>query len=173
MKQDTKNKICVSCGDLKPCRSKKMCRKCYARDYRTTEKGKEALKKYNQSEKAKACRKKWKLVKYPNIVPRKVMPKVNCVCGRKAIAKGLCERCYQRNRLGSKPRTPKTFLDVETFKILIKLLESGKTITKACKTLNLKSATLYQHVSEKQRHEISEAKVSGHRPYYDKKYLDI
>ena len=81
MKKDTKNKICVSCGDLKPCRCNKMCAKCYSKYYRTTEKGKEALKKYNQSEKAKACRKKWKLVKFPNIVPRKVTPKVNCACG--------------------------------------------------------------------------------------------
>lgn len=153
---------CLKCETQKiHCRG--MCKRCYERMYRSTDKGKAATKKYNSGKGAEArarFREKRRLDNPPKI-------KLPCACGSPSISKNLCRKCYSRHyqqkRFGRDERKylPEIYKDLFD-KVLIEV-KKGATISGACKMLKVSSRNLYAVITESQKKELRANKLSKAR----------
>lgn len=163
------------CED-KPAIAKGLCRGCYSREHRKTESGNAAMKRYNNGkgvDAAKRYREKNRENKPPK-APR--VPKAQkpiCSCGDVSVAKGLCRKCYNKQRWqsiakksGVKPRETKTITDIAALhEDLIKLVKSGMTIEAACKDKGVSRSVIYKRMTVEQKIELASWKaVSSVRP---------
>ena len=160
-----KHTTCTDCGKY-GCHSKNLCPPCYSRMRRKTPEGKALIKKYNDSEKAIACRKRYNLRKPPKTVR---VQKI-CECGELAVAKDLCRKCYQR-AYSKKNYVPKIRVDQrakklftpEVYNRLKDMVISGLTIKKSCKLLGFSASWVYRNLSPDQKIELKKAKVTQTR----------
>ena len=155
------NNFCNECKNTNVF-CKGLCKSCYVKAYRKTEKGKEYLINYNLI-RGKAATKRFtekrKLDK-----PAKI-PKENCLCGVISIAKGFCKACYQKERnkkigIASNRRLYKA-INHNVFKEVLSFVKLGITIQKACKLSNINCSSLYKGMTENQKNELSAYKAIG------------
>lgn len=137
---------CKVCTNL-PVRTTGMCRSCYDKARRKTEKGKEQIKLYyiRRKTKRQAERK-----------PRPIKP--NCDCGEPSVVKNLCRNCYSRlynrKKFGFKEGTRKGKCKHNIDQIFIKVLKgvkNGLTIQSACKREKFLTSNLYRLISPTQK----------------------
>lgn len=151
---------------------KEMCKACYSKNMRSTEKGKERMKAYNLSA-GKEAQKRYMERKKANKPPKP--PKQNCECGKISEVKGYCLNCYlkyyQRRKNGFKgnKRNKREGVEknkkVDIFLLYNKVLtevKKGYTILNACKKAGLESSSiLYQLMSPIQKAELRAYKAIG------------
>lgn len=160
--------ICSICGEVQS-KCKGLCVRCYSKERRKTDAGKVAMKRYNDSEKAKECRKRYK-AKQPPKQPKQIK---YCECGKKALAKGLCtkhyhEQYFKSNKLRlteyskqyyksverKKKRGPKPGPKIDMANVynnVIELVSNGETISNALMQLNVERSTFYRRIDDKQK----------------------
>jgi hypothetical protein len=155
---------CSECG--KPnVRCKGLCPACYSRLYRKTPTGKAGMNQYN-STKGKLAREKMRS-KRRSVKPPKPQ-KPLCECGAMSKINGFCLKCYHKhyqrklNALNppKEPKTPKINID-EVFKMVLKEVGKGKTISKACQIIKIHSSILYTKITPAQKAELIAAKTIG------------
>lgn len=136
---------------------KGLCQACYSKKRRSTEKGKQSVKKYN-STKGKEAQKRYR--ERMGMRPR--LPKQNCACGKQSVAKGLCLNCYQRKKYGHKERLIKNKADTENIFIsVLNEVKKGFTIERACKISNVNRGYFYKIISGIQKTELNMYKKLG------------
>jgi len=159
-----KQEPCLECSKI-GIHCKNLCQACYLKKQRSTPSGKLKLKLYNATKGAEA-RQRY-LAKKPKKPPKE---NINCECGKAAKLKGFCRNCYQKNywytKHGGTPRIKKDYNQV--YNLVLKLVESGLTITDACKTLKIERSTFYRAITEQQKLELIAYKSIGQsfRNYY-------
>ena len=162
---------------------KHLCHACYSRRRRSTPEGKAEMKRYNDT-KGKEASKKYRdspkgkewYRKYRGSKPPKP-PKLDCKCGEKSIAKGLCRKCYQRSRYrpGIDERRRERHLPILYDEVYIKILTAvinGATISQACERLKIGREKLYYGMTEKQKAELRSFKAIHRGKNVKKTYLD-
>lgn len=162
-------KICKICSSSK-IRAKELCAKCYTKERRKRPDVKLAIKMYNDSEKAKESRKKYFSKQPKNRIQYENNKIKYCDCGKKAVCKGLCFNCYQKNRkikLGWTPKKRGRKCELQKdvkFNVIVKMVENGFTISGALKKININRGIFYKNISSVQKQELNSFKAI-HRLY--------
>lgn len=155
-------RTCQTCKKQfdKPVRFRKYnCPSCYNKSYRSTEKGKECTRKYNDSIKGIQARERYQEKKRLLKPPKP--PKQNCKCGKMSIAKGFCRSCYNRSRNIKILKSFNDNFDTEkVYKEVLQLVKNGFTIQKACKHIKVPTRSFYSIISPMQKVELKSYKVS-------------
>lgn len=148
-------KSCSLCD--RPRKYKSLCDMHYSREYRKTEKGKLATKRYNEGRGAEY------LIEYKKNNPEKFKRKGRvkpvtkyCQCGSPVISKGLCKKCYAKSRYvptGGKKGRKKRDYNILLKEVLIKVSE-GLSVKESCKALKTTDCSLYGNITKTQREEI-------------------
>ena len=149
--------FCSKC-DKPNVHCKGMCKACYSKMQRNTDKGKEQMKAYNLSAGKEAQKRYYERNRQPK------PPKKNCECGESSKIKGYCLNCYhkyyQRKKYGYKEGAPKLDSSLIFNSVLLEV-KKGFTIERACKNTNVSTTTLYNIISPIQKAELIACKIIG------------
>ena len=86
-----------------------------------------------------------------------------CNCGKKIFAKKLCANCYQKQykfeKYGIVTGDKKTHDFDEKYKQVLKFVELGYSISKACSKSKVSKSWLYNNLDDKQLKELTNYKL--------------
>ena len=148
----SKEKVCSVCGKPEML-SKGLSDACYRRQLRQKPEVKAKIKSYNATG-GKLAQQKYRAGKRSEKSPKSPKEVKICGCGKLAIVKGFCKKCYQRQYIKIKQ------IDIgRAYEDVLGWVKKGLTIRESCKKLGIDSRIFYQNVSEKQRLELSAFKT--------------
>jgi hypothetical protein len=158
-------KKCLECE--KPLFCKALCKAHYVKMRRKIPEVKEAMKKYNSSEKGIASRNKFLIKNGKDPFKSKVKIITNCSCGSLSVVKGFCRICYNKFQYEKRKTTDnrkkgRKPIDISSiFNLILKDVKNGYTIEMACIKNKIKRNTLYNKMSELQKKELISYKLTA------------